>query len=72
MIERKPANAEMVQGYMDGFDLDAPAPSANRSYSYRHGFAVGRADKDGKLLCPTIEEIERLADGAMAADEYGQ
>jgi hypothetical protein len=69
MTERKPANAEMLECYMDGFDVDAPEPSANRSYSYRHGFAVGRADKAGKPLCPTIQETERLADAAMAADE---
>lgn len=37
-------NREMVEGYMDGLDPDAPKPSANRSASYRHGFANGRDD----------------------------
>lgn len=38
------ANDEMVEGYMDGFDLSNPEPSDNRSLSYRHGFANGRDD----------------------------
>lgn len=40
----------MVEGYSDGFNLDNPEPSANRSYSYRHGFANGRADKTHKRI----------------------
>lgn len=32
------------EGYRDGRDPDAPEPSANRSASYRHSFAVGRAE----------------------------
>lgn len=42
------ANADMVEGYMDGFDQSSPEPSANRSASYRHGFANGRDDLNGK------------------------
>mgnify|MGYP001104541154 CR=1 FL=1 len=38
------ANDEMVQGYRDGLDKDSPDPSANRTRSYRHGFANARAD----------------------------
>lgn len=37
-----PANAEMIEGFKDGYDLDAPEPSSNRSASYRHGLANGR------------------------------
>lgn len=39
------AEDDRVEGYRDGLDLSSPEPSANRSASYRHGFAVGRADK---------------------------
>lgn len=67
MAER-PANAEMISGYMDGFDLSAPEPSENRSASYRHGFKNGRADKTGKSW-GSFNEISRLADLAMEEDE---
>lgn len=33
---------EMMEGYRDGRQPDSPEPSANRSASYRHGFANGR------------------------------
>jgi hypothetical protein len=39
------ANAEMIEGFMDGYDLSNPEPSGNRSRSYRHGFRSGRAEK---------------------------
>jgi len=39
------ANDDMVEGYVDGLDLNAPEPSANRSHSYRHGFARARDDR---------------------------
>lgn len=35
---------QMVEGYLDGSNADNPEPSANRSASYRHGFANGRDD----------------------------
>lgn len=41
---------EFVEGYRDGRDPDAPKPSANRSHSYRHPFAVGRAELAGKPI----------------------
>lgn len=68
MADEKPANEEMIQGYMDGYDINAPEPSANRSYSYRHGFMVGRAEKTGKKL-PRAESLRDAADAAMARDE---
>lgn len=68
MTERSPANDEMIEGYLDGFDLDAPDPSANRSRSYRHGFANGRADKTGISRGMTFVELEKAADEAMAFD----
>ena len=53
---------------MDGYDLNAPEPSENRSYSYRHGFAVGRAEKtNGKL--PDYRTLGAAADEAMDKDE---
>jgi hypothetical protein len=65
----RPANDEMVQGFMDGFDLTAPEPSANRSASYRHGFLNGRADKTGKSRGLSFSELNKLADEAMWNDE---
>lgn len=67
MLEPK-ANGEMVQGYMDGFDLSAPSPSTNRSRSYLHGFYNGRADKTGKRRGLSFDELNRAADVAMALD----
>lgn len=62
-----PANDEMVQGYLDGGDPDAPEPSANRSASYRHGFANARADRAHASRGP-VAVIRKMADDAMAAD----
>lgn len=68
LITGRPANDEMVKGYMDGFDLSSPEPSANRSRSYRHGFANGRDDRASKPR-DTFENIARMADEAMEADD---
>jgi hypothetical protein len=43
---------EFVQGYLDGHDPDSPEPSENRSHRYRHSFAIGRAELEGKALLP--------------------
>lgn len=67
--ERRPANEEMVEGYLDGFDLSSPEPSANRSHSYRHGFANGRDDRAGKPRA-SYEQIIRWADEAMEKDAH--
>lgn len=61
------ANADMIEGYKDGLDLDAPEPSANRSASYRHGFANGRDDRAGKPRA-SWREIDRQGRDAIAAD----
>lgn len=63
----RPANDEMVAGYMDGFDPSSPEPSDNRSHSYRHGFANGRDDRSGKPRAGYTELI-RMADLAMERD----
>lgn len=62
------ANDEMVDGYTDGLDLSSPEPSANRSHSYRHGFANGRADRMRRSRGLFAAELRRLADVAMEAD----
>jgi hypothetical protein len=41
---------EFVAGYLDGRNPDEPEPSANRSHSYRHSFAVGRAEIANKPI----------------------
>lgn len=64
----RPANDEMMQGFTDGYDLSAPEPSANRSRSYRHGFANGRDDKRGTPRA-SAAELSRMADLAMEADD---
>lgn len=62
------AERERFEGYLYGFDLSSPEPSANRSASYRHGFINGRADKTGKLHWPSIEVARLYADRAEAED----
>jgi hypothetical protein len=64
------ANDEMVQGYLDGYNLIAPEPTGNRSNSYRHGFMVARLDKGimAHAYWPA-EHLRKLADEAMEADE---
>lgn len=39
--------SEMVEGYRDGFAVDAIAPGANRSRAYWWGFGSGRSDRTG-------------------------
>jgi hypothetical protein len=41
---------EFVAGYRDGRDPASPEPNGNRSHSYRHSFAVGRAERAGKPI----------------------
>ncbi len=61
------ANAEMVDGFMDGYDLSLPEPSDNRSASYRHGFANGRADRAGAPRA-SAHTLRQWAVDAMNAD----
>jgi hypothetical protein len=68
MKQGRPANDEMVEGYMDGLDLNSPEPSDNRSHSYRHGFANGRDDRRGKPRA-SVEALYAQAEAAMIADE---
>jgi hypothetical protein len=59
----------MVEGYLDGFDLDNPEPSGNRNRSYKHGFANGRSDKKGISRGVTFKQLNDAADEAMRLDE---
>jgi hypothetical protein len=54
---------EMLLGYMDGFNLDNPEPSENRSHSYRHGFANGRDDRNRspRAFASTLREHAEAA-----------
>ena len=65
---RPVANEDMIEGYMDGYELDAPEPSANRSHSYRHGFSVARAEKTSHEPLASYWELEKRAVAAMQAD----
>jgi hypothetical protein len=72
MIRNRPtpkgrAEQEMVEGFLDGYDIDAPAPSSNRSASYRHGFANGRDDRRGKPR-DTAANLLAQAEAAIEAD----
>jgi hypothetical protein len=67
-MTRKEAEDEMVLGFMDGYDRNAPQPSENRSRSYRHGFANGRRDigmlEDG--MCAA--ELREMAEECIGMD----
>lgn len=62
------ANAQMIEGFVDGYDLSNPEPSGNRSRSYRHGFRSGRADK-GFPRRENFEQVMAMANEAMILDE---
>lgn len=67
-MSNRPANQDMIDGYLDGFNLDNPEPSENRSASYRHGFANGRDDRRGTPRA-SAQELREAADRAMEEDE---
>lgn len=66
------ANDEMVQGFLDGYDLDCPEPSDNRSHSYRHGFKAARNDRLPKEQKPfrglSVAEVQAMAEAAITKD----
>lgn len=67
-MSERPANQDMIDGFLDGYDLEAPEPSANRSASYRHGFQNGRDDRAGTPRA-SAEALRRMADEAMTQDD---
>jgi len=58
---------EMTQGYVDGLNPDTPEPSANRTHSYRHGFANGRDDLRRNPRA-SAQELRERAIEAIAMD----
>ena len=60
--------SEMVEGYRDGADLDIPYPSANRSHSYRHGFAVRRAEVEKRAPLADAPVLRAMAEAAIEKD----
>lgn len=67
-IETGPVDQEFVDGYRDGYDLTAPEPSENRSHAYRHSFAIGRAEKEGRPIKASYDQLIAAADRALAKD----
>jgi hypothetical protein len=55
---------EHMAGYVDGHDPTAPEPSANRSWCYRHSFAVGRRELERKPPVPAAAARELAAAAA--------
>lgn len=41
---------EFINGYLDGRDVDSPAPNGNRHPAYKHSFNVGRAEISGRPI----------------------
>lgn len=64
---RKLVSDEFVHGYMDGRDPISPEPSANRSHRYRHSFAIGRAEIEGRVI-GTYEQAIAAAEEAERKD----
>ena len=56
---------EHFDGYMDGYDPAAPEPSANRSWCYRHSFAVARRELERKPPVPAAQTREMAAEAAQ-------
>lgn len=61
------SDSNFVEGYLDGRNPDAPAPSANRSHAYRHSFEVGRREIRGEAPVPA-DAARRRASAAEAKD----
>lgn len=57
MSQNERAEAERLEGYLDGLDPESPEPSRNRSWSYRHGFICGRADKNKRPAFLSAKEV---------------
>jgi hypothetical protein len=62
---------EFVEGYRDGRDPNSPLPSDNRSEPYRHSFAIGRNEIEGKANPPASVSRERAALCAAALKARG-
>lgn len=65
------ANADMIEGYLDGCNddrLEFPASLSNRSQSYQHGWLNGRDDRINKPRA-SADHLRSLAALAMRMDE---
>jgi hypothetical protein len=60
------SDEDSFNGYLDGRDPNSPEPSSNRSWSYRHSFAVGRREIEGRHW--DASTARRLAEIAQAKD----
>jgi hypothetical protein len=69
-MTRTEAEQDMMSGFLDGYDMTAPEPSANRSHSYRHGFANGRDDRAKKPRA-SAQWLRARAEACIAADVTG-
>ncbi len=69
MSAREISDAECMAGYMDGLDATCPEPSANRTASYRHGFACARADIGGRPAFDGADAARAAFKEARANDE---
>ncbi|MDB5620425.1 hypothetical protein [Tardiphaga sp.] len=58
---------EMTQGCLEGRNLSNPEPDGKRSWSYRHGFANGRAEKFGGPRAMAAA-LRVMAEQAIALD----
>lgn len=67
MMTLQECETDMVLGYRDGADLNAPIPGANRSWSYRHGFANARDDA-ARSPRASADELRKRADSCVFAD----
>lgn len=66
----RPANDDMVEGYLDGLKDDRaefPASLSNRSRSYQHGWLNGRDDRV-RLPRASAAHLRIQADIAMEQD----
>jgi len=62
------SDREFLDGYCDGRDPTCPEPSDNRSHCYRHSFAVGRAEIEGRPIPAAVaREHAREAEAKDAA-----
>lgn len=67
--EIRPANAEVIEGFRDGYDLSTPEPSHNRSVSYRYGFMCARLRRLAKDAIIDKRMIDWTGSPTEEADE---
>jgi len=53
-------DVDILEGYLDGTDLDTPEPGENRGRAYWHGWQNGRGDKTGGYRPEAVELIRDM------------